>query len=106
MNSRILRAIIFFDLPTGSKTERKHAAKFRKYLLKEGFFMMQESVYSKLILNAGAYKAVLNNLKKNKPPAGLIQLLTVTEKQYNSMEFIVGEKRGDVVDNDKRLIVL
>ena len=66
MNSRIMRAIIFFDLPTGTKSERKHAAKFRKFLLNEGFFMMQESVYSKLILNAGAYKSILNNIRKNK----------------------------------------
>lgn len=106
MNSRIMRAIVFFDLPTGSKTERKHAAKFRKFLLTEGFFMMQESVYSKLLLNAAAYKAVLNNMKKNKPPSGLIQLLTVTENQYNSMEFILGKPQSETIDSSDRLVFL
>ena len=101
-----MRAIIFFDLPTGTKSERKHATKFRKFLLNEGFFMMQESVYSKLILNAGAYKSVLNNIRKNKPPDGLIQLLTVTEKQFNEMEFILGTSQNDTIDSSDRLVIL
>ena len=106
MNYRIMRVIVFFDLPTGSKSERRNAAKFRQFLLKEGFFMMQESVYSKLILNAGAYKSVLSSIRKNKPPAGLIQLLTVTERQFNDMEFILGSPQNGTIDSSERVIIL
>ena len=68
--------------------------------------MMQESVYSKLLLNAASYKAVLSNLRKNKPPNGLIQLLTVTENQYNSMEFILGKPQSETIDSSERLVIL
>lgn len=48
----------------------------------------------------------MGNLRKNKPPDGLVQVLKVTEKQFAGMEYIVGDARNDVVDSDERLIVL
>lgn len=68
--------------------------------------MMQESVYCKLVLNASANQAVLANLYKNKPPKGLIQVLTVTEKQFSRMEYILGEHQSEILDTDERLVVL
>ena len=68
--------------------------------------MMQESVYSKIALNSTAVEAIIRNVRKNKPPAGLVQLLSVTEKQYSKMEFIVGESNTDVLDMDDRLVIL
>ena len=101
-----MRVIVFFDLPTTTKAERKHYSKFRKFLLKNGFLMLQESVYCKLILNATACRAVIGNVRKNKPPAGLVQLLTVTEKQYADIELIVGESVSETINTDERLVVL
>lgn len=68
--------------------------------------MLQESVYSKLTLNLTITSAVTDRIKKHKPPEGIVQLLTITEKQYNTMEFIVGEKHTDIIDSDERLVVL
>lgn len=103
---RFMRVIVLFDLPVETTAQRREYSKFRKLLIKSGFIMMQESVYSKLALNQTVANSVINNVRLNKPSSGIVQLLTITEKQYNSMEFIVGEKVGDVIDNDERLIVL
>lgn len=68
--------------------------------------MMQESVYCKLALNATAAEAVVENLRKNKPESGLVQILTMTEKQFQKIEILVGTSNSNVIDSDERLIVL
>lgn len=68
--------------------------------------MMQESVYCKLALNATAAEAIVGNLRKNKPETGLVQVLTMTEKQFQKIELIVGTSKSNVLDSDERLIVL
>ena len=95
-----------FDLPVLSTQDRKEYAKFRKYLVKNGFLMMQESVYCKLAPNSAMADTLVANLKKNKPARGLVQVLTVTEKQFERMEYIVGEHHSEVLDTDERLVVL
>ena len=97
---------MFFDLPTETTQNRREYARFRKYLIKRGFMMMQESVYCRLALNSGVLERVISDLRKNKPSEGLIQILTVTEKQFSKMEFLLGDYHGDVVNSDERLIVL
>ena len=69
-----------------------HYSKFRKFLIKEGFIMMQESVYSKLTLNNSITNAIRDKIEKNKPPKGIVQMLVITEKQFSSMEYIVRRK--------------
>lgn len=101
-----MRVIVFFDLPMLTSTERNEYSRFRKFLIKDGFFMMQESVYCKLALNQNSANAIILHLKANKPRAGLVQVLVVTEKQYSNMEMIVGEKHSDIVDSTERMIVL
>ena len=68
--------------------------------------MLQESVYCKLALNGTAVNAIVDNVHKNSPPEGLVQLLTVTEKQYSKMDFIVGEIKSEVLNSDERLVIL
>lgn len=101
-----MRVLVFFDLPTTTKKDIREYTKFRKFLIRSGFVMMQESVYSKIALNTTAVDAIVRNVRKNKPPSGLVQLLNVTEKQFSRMEFIVGESKKDVLDTDDRLVIL
>ena len=68
--------------------------------------MMQESIYCKLALNGTAANAIIDGVRKNKPSEGLVQLLSVTEKQYAKMEFIIGEATNEVLDSDERLVIL
>ena len=95
-----------FDLPTNTVNERRAYRSFRKFLIKNGFLMMQESVYSKLVQNSTAADAVMENLRRNKPPSGLVQALKITEKQYVKIEYIIGEKQSTVLDSDERLVIL
>ena len=51
MSYRYMRVILFFDLPTETLEDKREYRNFRKFLIKKGFLMMQESVYCKLALN-------------------------------------------------------
>ncbi len=101
-----MRILVFFDLPVLTEKERRDYRQFRKFLIKSGFMMMQESVYCKLAQNSTAAEIIIDNVKKNKPGDGLVQMLKVTEKQFAKMEFIVGESSSEVLDSDERLVVL
>lgn len=103
---RFMRIIIFFDLPTETAAHRRAYTKFRKYLITSGYLMMQESVYVKLCLNNSVVESALKNLKKNKPRQGLVQALTITERQFASIEYLVGEKKTEYLDTDERLVFL
>ena len=106
MNYRYMRVVVFFDLPVLTEANRKDYRVFRKYLVKSGFMMVQESVYCKLAQNSAAANAIVENIRKNKPHEGLVQVLRGTEKQYSKMDFIVGENTGEVLTSDERLVIL
>lgn len=97
---------MFFDLPVLTSEQRRDYMKFRKFLLKNGFVFLQESVYCKLALNTTAANAAIENVRKNKPQEGVVQLLSVTEKQYERMEYIIGTANTDVLNTDERMVVL
>lgn len=106
MNLRVMRVIVFFDLPITTIQGIRAYTKFRRFLLKDGFIMMQESVYSKLAQNQLAANALISHVRKNSPDEELIQILTVTEKQYSNMEMIIGNKKDDVINSSERMIIL
>lgn len=101
-----MRILVFFDLPTDTAKNRKIYSNFRKLLINEGFIMMQESVYTKLALNNSVVNSVKDKINKNKPPKGIVQMLTITEKQFNSIEYIVGKKDSNVLDDTERMVIL
>lgn len=106
MSYRFMRIIVMFDLPTETPLHRHNYGKFRRYLIKSGFMMLQESIYVKLALNQNMANSIVDSIKKNKPPEGLVQILSVTEKQFSKMEIITGEYSNDMVDTDERLLIL
>lgn len=106
LSYRFMRVLVFFDLPVLTAENRRAYTRFRKFLLKNGFLMLQESVYCKLALNGTAVNAIVDNVYKNKPEEGLIQLLTVIEKQYAKMDIVVGDLKSEVLDTDERLVIL
>lgn len=106
MSYRHMRIIVFFDLPTITPKDRKEYTKFRKFLITEGFIMMQESVYTKLVLNGPTSTLIKNKLNKNKPKNGLVQMLVITEKQFSAMEYLCGKNDNIAVQSIERLVVL
>ncbi len=101
-----MRTIVLFDLPVTTAQDRREYSRFHRFLIKNGFLMMQESVYCKLSLNATSQSTVLNAIRKNKPPKGVVQILNVTEKQFSKIEYLVGQYNGDVLNSDERLVEL
>lgn len=105
MSYRYMRVIVFFDLPSTTYEERKSYTKFRKFLLNDGFVMMQESVYSKIALNSTTAKLIQDRVRKHKAPKGIIQMMVITEKQFAGIEYVIGDRKNRVLDNTKRLVV-
>lgn len=68
--------------------------------------MQQESVYSKLALNTTVAQRIAENVRKSKPNEGLVQMLTITEKQYSRMEILVGESNSEVLQSDEKMVIL
>ncbi len=101
-----MRVIVFFDLPVETGEEKRNYRKFRRFLVKSGFMMLQESVYAKLALNYTQAEQIVSELKKEKPPKGLVQTLTITEKQFAKMEHICGKSHTNVIHTDERLLIL
>lgn len=101
-----MRVIVMFDLPTDTSMDRRHYRWFRKFLIDEGFVMMQESVYTKICLNMHAVNKVEFSIQKNRPPKGIVQVMNVTEKQFAAMKLVVGESDSVNIQSDERMIVL
>lgn len=106
MRDRLMRTMVFFDLPNVYLRDKKNYIKFRKYLISEGFIMMQESVYSKLVLNSQQSGLLINRIRKNAPKRGIIQVMTITEKQYSQIEYIIGETQNKIIETEDKLVVL
>lgn len=102
-----MRLIVMFDLPMETSTDKRNYRRFRKFLIENGYAMMQYSVYSKIILNRSVLKYQRNKLIQNVPPNGYVDTLVVTEKQYTNMEMIVGDtKRTEQETSTERMLVL
>ena len=84
-------AFIFFDLPTGTPRERKAYMQFRKYLLHAGYDMLQYSVYVRIAGSRDDAQHMLGIVKRHLPGKGQVRALMVTEKQYATMQILLGK---------------
>ena len=87
---RFMRLMVFFDLPVVAKADRRAYTVFRRFLLNDGYDMLQFSVYGRILNGADAEKKHMQRLIQNLPPAGSVRVLSVTEKQFASMKLLVG----------------
>ena len=106
MSYRFMRVIVFFDLPTETSEDKRNYRKFRKFLIKSGFLMLQESVYAKLALNYTQVDQIISEVKKEKLSKGSIQVLTITEKQFSKMEHLSGKVDTNIINTDERLLII
>ena len=102
---RNMRILLLFDLPTIESYEKKEYTQFRKHLLKNGYTMIQFSVYVKCINTQLKVDKELKKLYQFVPTNGNIRMLTVTEKQYQNMVMILGKKKiNEIYNNAERYI--
>ena len=96
--------MVFFDLPMLTDKDRREYNRFHKFLLKNGFIMMQKSVYTKLVINNVTSNAVKQRVRNNLPPDGTVELLEITENQFSKIEYLVGEEQQLTIDSMDRLV--
>lgn len=96
---RNMRLVLLFDLPSIELYEKKEYNNFKKTLLKNGYYMMQYSVYVKSLNIQTKIQNEVNKIKKSIPINGNIRLIVITEKQYSEMYVLLGKKRDDEIYN-------
>ena len=102
-----MRVICMFDLPMDTAKEKRIYQLFRKGLIKEGFVMMQYSVYVRTCPTREYAKRLEKRVEGIAPEKGNVRLLTVTEKQYTDMKIIVGSKKTtERTIGSERLLIL
>jgi len=87
---QIMWLFVFFDLPVTTKKERRLATRFRKELIKDGFTMMQWSVYTRHCASKESAEVHEKRIKSVVPDKGQITILRITDKQYSNMVNIWG----------------
>ena len=92
----IMWLFVFFDLPVVTKKERKVAALFRKNLMKDGFVMMQYSVYIRHCASYESQQVHTKRVKSFVPETGMVCILRVTDKQYGDIENFWGQEKRKV----------
>ena len=92
---RIMWVLVFFDLPTDTKKQRKAASDFRKRLLNDGFNMFQFSFYVRHCPSSENADVHIKRVKNILPAEGHVGILKVTDKQFGEMELFVGETKDE-----------
>ena len=101
--NKFMRLLIMFDLPTLTKAERRAACQFRSFLKKDGFAMLQWSVYSRICNGMDSVEEHKKRIKANLPRKGSVRALLLTEKQFESFEILLGN-RNKSADSAKNLM--
>lgn len=86
--------LVFFDLPTETKKERREYSLFRKKLLADGFTMFQFSIYLRHCASRENADVHMRRVKSLLPKKGYVGILSITDKQFGSMELFIGKKEA------------
>lgn len=89
---RSMWVLVFFDLPTETKLERKVASRFRKDLLDNGFAMFQFSIYMRFCASRENAAVHIRRTKNALPKKGKVGIMQITDKQFGMMELFHGQK--------------
>ena len=105
-DERFMWVVVFFDLPVGTKTDRRTAAQFRNFLKNDGYDMLQWSVYARACRGDAGRKKHEERLKRNLPNRGSVRCLIITDRQYARMSFLVGKKSAQEKASSEQLLLL
>lgn len=89
---RFMRILVFFDLPVVSKEDRTIYTHFRKFLLEDGYDMLQFSVYCRIVNGEDAVDKHLQRLRAKLPSKGSVRFLQITDRQYAAMKLLLGTR--------------
>ncbi len=97
--------IVFFDLPVLEKQERKDYTEFRNFLLDQGYTMVQYSIYAKVFSGKDACTKYYGLIERNLPPQGKVEILTVTDKQYENIKSYTGKTYNSRKKTENQLLL-
>ena len=100
---RSMWILVFFDLPTETKKDRKAAARFRKALVDDGFGMFQFSIYMRFCASRENAEVHIKRVKSILPKYGKIGILRITDKQFGMMEIYHGQKQVETEKPSQQL---
>ncbi|UMB52712.1 CRISPR-associated endonuclease Cas2 [Lutibacter sp. A64] len=100
---RIMWVLVFFDLPTETKKERRAASLFRKQLLNDGFTMFQFSIYMRHCPSRENADVHTKRVKRNLPKLGKVGILQITDKQFGMMELFLAQKITEIEQPTQQL---
>lgn len=100
---RMMWLYVMFDLPVGTRSERKAATKFRQFLLDHGFEMAQFSVYLRFAESKEAAEVHIGRIRESLPTKGKVHIVTITDKQYGNARIFTGRKRERRPENPGQL---
>ncbi len=89
---RSMWVMVFFDLPTETKKERRIASRFRKDLMQDGFAMFQFSIYTRFCASRENAEVHIKRVKASLPKKGKVGILRITDRQFGLMEIFFGQK--------------
>ncbi len=89
---RVMWIMVFFDLPTETKRDRKEHALFRKNLIKDGFTMFQFSIYIRHCASKENMMVHMKRIRKIIPDKGKVGIISITDKQFSEMQIFIGKK--------------
>jgi CRISPR-associated protein Cas2 len=89
---RVMWILVFFDLPTETKKDKKAYADFRKNLQRDGFTMFQFSIYVRHCGSKENMEVHVKRVKSFLPEYGKVGILSITDKQFGNMELFYGKK--------------
>lgn len=102
--SRFMRLLIFFDLPVKTKSERRQATQFRNFLIKDGFYMIQFSLYGRICNTIESAELHKDRVSLQVPKVGSVRAMIVTERQYANMSVLTGQiKKKEKKINSQQL---
>lgn len=88
--------IVAFDLPVGTKQQRKTASGFREWLKDDGYQMLQFSVYVRACVTFARQETHTDRVKKNLPPEGSVRVIFVTRAQWERSIVLHGSPAAEV----------
>ena len=100
---RMMWLYVMFDLPVGTRSERKAATKFRNFLLDQGFEMAQFSVYLRFAESKEAAETHIEHIRAALPKKGKVHIVTITDKQYANARIFTGRKGERTRGNPNQL---
>lgn len=101
-----MRILVMFDLPVKTGSQRREASQFRNFLLRDGYHMVQLSVYARICNGRDSVETHKKRIQAALPSNGSVRMLVITERQYSTIELLIGKPNSSDATQDYEQLML